>query len=128
MTETVETYADYTIRKALGFAGLAVGVVMLSLSFDPPLALRTGADMLAVVLVALLVSAWRVPRRNIRRSEMCVLLIDRGEPWTGRLKQAAWLRLLSVTLRRRLLWHADRIAAAALMLWVLAVLARLLVR
>ena len=123
MMETVETYADYSIRKALGFAGLGIGMVMLALSFDLPLAFRTGAEMLAMVLAGLVLAAWRAPRRNMRHSELCVLLVDQGHPWTARVKEAAWQRRLSDTLRRRLLWHADRIAAAALMLWLLAVLA-----
>ena len=127
MTETVEIYADYTIRKALGFAGLGVGMVMLSLSFDLPLALRTGADMLVLVLATLLVAAWRAPRRDMRRTELCVLLIDQGHPWTVRVKEAKWQRLLSETLRRRLLWHADRIAAATLLLWLLSMLVGLVV-
>jgi hypothetical protein len=122
MTETVELYADYTIRKALGFAGLAVGMVMLSLSFDLPLALRTGADMLVLVFGTLLAAAWHAPRRDMRRSELCVLLVDKGPPWTARVKEAKWQRLLSATLRRRLLWHADRIAAATLLLWLLSLL------
>ena len=47
-------FADYVIRRALGFAGLAAATLMLALSFDLVLALRMGAWVAAQVPGALL--------------------------------------------------------------------------
>ena len=55
--DPLEIVTDRCIRRGLGFAGLAVGMVMLSLSFDLALALRCGADMVALAAVAMLCGA-----------------------------------------------------------------------
>jgi hypothetical protein len=114
--DPVELATDRCIRRGLGFAGLAVGLVMLSLSFDLPLALRSGADLVAITAVVLLVGAWRAPRRDMRHTEIWALLGD-WRPEVLRGSRAEVQDMLRRTLRRRLLWHAERIGLLAVGLW-----------
>jgi hypothetical protein len=120
--DAMEVVTDRCIRRGLGFAGLAVGLVMLSLSFDLALALRTGADLVALTAGAMLVGAWHAPRRDMRHSEAWVVLSDwRPELVRSHSKQEMQDRLREV-LRRRLLWHAERVGALALALWAMTAL------
>jgi hypothetical protein len=114
--DPVEVVIDHCIRRGLGFAGLAVGLVMLSLSFDLPLALRSGAGLVAVVAGAMLVGAWQAPRRDMRHSEAWVLL-DAWRPEVLRGRRLDVQDRLRRTLRRRLMWHAERVGLLALGLW-----------
>lgn len=120
--DPMEVVTDRCIRRGLGFAGLAVGMVMLALSFDLPLALRMGADMAAITAVVMLVGAWHAPRRNMRHSEAWATLSEwQPELVRGRPKQEVQDKLRRM-LRRRLLWHAERVGILALGLWGLALL------
>ena len=114
--DPVEVVIDHCIRRGLGFAGLAVGLVMLSLSFDLPLGLRCGAGLVAVVAGAMLVGAWQAPRRDMRHSEAWALL-DAWRPEVLCGRRAEVQDRLRQTLRRRLMWHAERVGLLALGLW-----------
>ena len=123
--DPMEIMTDRSIRRALGFAGLAVGMVMLSLSFDLTLSLRTGADLTAVVAVVLLLAAWHAPRRDLRGSEVWVALTELApSPLRGEAR-TEFQRRLGETMRRRLLWHAERVGLLAVGLWVLTALVML---
>ena len=117
--DLVEIVTDRCIRRALGFAGLAIGMVMLSLSFDLPLALRAGADLVAVVAVVMLIAAWHAPRRDMRHSEAWMTLSDLAPGMANGATKGEMMRRLRETLRRRLVWHAERAGLLALALWVL---------
>lgn len=121
----VETCADLSIRRACGFAGLAVATVMMGLSYDMPLALRIGAQLLALLTLGLVIAALRAPHRNLRHSEVYALLKHAGLP-RGRLAAPDTQRQIASVLRARLYWHAERVAAAALGLWAVAALLTLL--
>ncbi|NKC29526.1 hypothetical protein [Falsiroseomonas selenitidurans] len=120
--DMMRTLADHSIRRALSFAGLGVVTLMLALSYDLPLALRTGGNLLALVCLGLLFAAWRAPRRNLRRSELWSLLLEHAAPLARSLPAAEAQRLMSSTLRQRLVWHADSVGRVALALWVVAML------
>lgn len=126
--ETVRDLADLSIRKALGFAGLGVSVVMLAMSYSLPLALRSGAGLAALVCLGLLFAAWRAPRRNMRNSELWCLLPGTDAAFAQRLPRAEAQALLSGVLRARLLWHAERTAAIAIALYLLGLLAHVTTR
>jgi len=111
--------ADRCIRRALGFAGLAIGTVMLSLSFDIVLALRSGGDMLALTALVLLIIAWRAGDTNPRDSETWALFRAMQPDATARIAKPEAKRMLSTALRRRLLWHAERVGLGALAIWAL---------
>ncbi len=124
--EIMQALADHSIRRALGFAGLAVGMVMLSLSFDATLALRASADLLGLVCAALLFCAWRAPRRNMRHTETWTLLQSHMPEFARRIPEREVQETLSRILRQRLVWHAERIGAVALAFWALSALVALL--
>lgn len=121
MHETLQTFADVSIRRACAFTGLAVMCVMLALSYDLTLSFRIGAEMLAFLVFGLALAGWRAPYRNLRHSEVYAMLRASGMP-SGRLKQAQTQAQLATILRERLYWHADRVAVVALSLWGLSLL------
>ena len=110
--ERIIAVVDQTIRRACGFAGLAVGATMLALSFDLVLALRVGAVMTTGVCVVLFVQSLRAPQQDVRRTELYSVV---GRSLT--LPRERTQRLLGEVLADRYLWHADRAALAALGLW-----------
>jgi hypothetical protein len=121
--EMIRTLADHSIRRALSFVALGVVTLMLALSYDLPLALRTGGNLLGLACLSLLLSAWRTPYRNVRRSELWSLLLEHAAPLAQSLTAAEAQRRLSQALRERLVWHAELVGGAALMLWLLALAA-----
>ena len=115
--DPLEIVTDRCIRRGLGFAGLAIGMVMLALSFDLPLALRCGADLVSLTAVAMLFGAWRAPRRYMRHTEIWATLSAwQPEMVRGRPKQVVQEEMRRV-LRRRLLWHAEQFVLVALSLY-----------
>ena len=87
------------------------------------LALRVGADLTAITAVVMLYGAWQAPRRDMRHSEVWVTLDDwQPEVVRGRPKGEVQERLRQ-TLRRRLLWHAERVGLVALGLWAMTLVA-----
>jgi hypothetical protein len=105
--EPVRDLADLSIRRGCGFAGLAVGTVMLAF-FDLVLSLRSGAALVALLCLALAAAAWWAPRRDMRQSELWILLSGTADDLLRRLPRARAQALLAGVLRERLLWHADR--------------------
>jgi len=119
--DSLTVAADLSIRRACGFAGLAIACVMLALTFDLALALRIGGDMVGLLCLGLLFAAWRAPRRDLRHSEVWSLLPETAD--AARLRQGTRderQTLLSAVLRARLMWHAERIGAVAVGLWAAA--------
>ncbi|MCW8086810.1 hypothetical protein [Sabulicella glaciei] len=121
MQPVFEAYADLSIRRACAFVGLATATLMVALSFDAVLSCRSGAQLVALLAVGLVMAAWRAPHRNLRHSEVYALLIDSGLP-RGRLATTEMQAMLAEVLRERLLWHAERVSLIALGLWGLALL------
>ncbi|MGK7867284.1 hypothetical protein [Falsiroseomonas sp. E2-1-a20] len=116
----MQTLADHSIRRALSFAGLGVATLMLALSYDPVLSLRTGGNLLGLVCLILLLAAWRAPRRNMRRSELWSLMLEHAAALAQSLSAPEAQKMMSATLRARLVWHADAVGIAALVLWAVS--------
>jgi hypothetical protein len=117
--EELRVYADIAIRRACGFAGLAIGTVMLSLSFDLPLACRTGAVLTALMCGLLALLAWRAPR-DVRRTEFWSMFAA-SHPGLATDGDGRRIRALARQVwRDRLVWHAERVGLAALGLWAMA--------
>lgn len=123
--DRLDAFADISIRRACAFVGLGAATVMLSLSFDPVLALRTGADIAALLAVGLAFSAWRTPRRNMRHTEVYAMLRGAGVPPNWLSAEVNRTQIATV-LRARLAWHAERVAVTAVALWAIALLLWLL--
>ena len=123
--DTIRDLADHGIRRALGFAGLAVALTVFALAFDPVLALRTGAVLTAAVWAFLWLAALRAPHRDVRRTELWMMLSGAQADAVRRLLRGNAQDLLGTLLRDRLLWHADRVAVVALCFWTTALLVAL---
>lgn len=119
--DRLDVFADISIRRACAFVGLGAATVMISLSFDPVLAFRTGADILALLAVGLAFSAWRAPRRNMRHTEVYAMLRGAGVPRNWLSAEVNRVQIAAV-LRARLAWHAERVGVAAVLLWGVALL------
>ena len=118
--EMMRTLADYSIRRALSFVGIAVVTLMLALSYDLALALRTGGNLLGLVCLSLLVASWRTPYRNMRRSELWSLMLEHATPLAQSLSAAEAQQRMAAALRERLMWHAESVGIAALAMWLLS--------
>jgi hypothetical protein len=112
--------ADLVIRRALGFASLAIALVVLSLSFQWALALRSGAMLVTLLWLIVLLKLTYVPRQDMRQSEIWLMVADRHAPDALPMQNAMRQAFAS-----RLRWHADRIGAVAICLWGLYLLVSL---
>jgi len=110
--ERLEAMADLVIRRAVGFAGLAIVLVVLSLSFQLALALRSAAVLVTLVWLILLLKLAYVPSQDMRHSEIWLMVAERHSP--DALSMQTAMRAAFAT---RLRWHADRIGAFAVTLW-----------
>jgi hypothetical protein len=121
MDPQLQVFADLSIRRACAFTGLATMTVMIALSYDASLALRTGAEFLAMLVMGLTLSGYRAPRRNLRHSEIYVMLREAGVH-RQRLASAEMQVRMADILRERAFWHAERVGYIALALWFAALL------
>lgn len=75
--DRIEYLADVIVRRGCGFALLAICMVMLGLSYDLLLCLKSGAILQALHGSVLGLFAYNAPRWNHRSTELWVLL-DKG--------------------------------------------------
>ena len=115
--ERLEALADLVIRRALGFASLAIVLIFLSLSFQWALALRSAAMLVTLLWLIVLLKPVYVPSQDMRHSELWLMVAERHAP--DALPMQAAMRL---AFGNRLRWHADRIGAMAICLWALYLL------
>ncbi|MCA3274252.1 MAG: hypothetical protein ING26_01905 [Roseomonas sp.] len=115
--ERFEAMADLVIRRAVGFASLAIALVFLSLSFQLTLALRSGAVLVSLLWLIVLLKLAYVPSQDMRQSEIWLMIAERHSP--DALPMQAAMRM---AFANRLRWHADRIGAFAMTLWGLYLL------
>lgn len=112
--------ADLSIRRACGFAGLGIGCTMLALAFDFALALRIGGDLLAMGCGILLLAAWWAPYRDLRHAEIWYLMPEWACDALRSKPRAEWHALAAAALRSRMVWHAERVGVAAVAMWALS--------
>jgi hypothetical protein len=110
--ERLEALADLVIRRALGFASLAIVLIFLSLSFQWALALRSAAILVTLLWLIVLLKLAYVPSQDMRHSEIWLMVAERHAP--DALPMQAAMRM---AFGNRLRWHADRIGVVALTLW-----------
>ncbi|TAJ97978.1 MAG: hypothetical protein EPO10_00570 [Reyranella sp.] len=75
--DRIEYLADVIVRRGCGFALLAICMVMLGLSYDLLLCLKSGAILQALHGSVLGLFAYNAPKWNHRSTELWVLL-DKG--------------------------------------------------
>ena len=109
-----------SVRRACGFAALGIATFCLGLSFDPLMALRSGAVLTALSATILVYRAQTAMTRNHRRTELWMML--GGEPG---LPDPRVGHAINTALREVYWQHADIAAGVAFVLAALAVLSRL---
>ncbi len=114
--EKLRQVAFLSVGRAVGFAGLAIFTVMVGLSFDPLLALRTGGILLLLLIAVLLLKAQRAATMDHRRTEAW-LLLDSGD----RPDEHFAGRAISAALRDAFLWFAHWTAGVAALVWGFAI-------
>jgi hypothetical protein len=91
---------------------------MLALSYDLELALRSGAVLTSIACGVIWLCAWRSSHWDVRETELWSMLtaermhLTRG-PDSGRIQAQA-----AQVLHERLIWHGERIAVVAMVLWL----------
>lgn len=111
----VEFLADLVVKRGCGFALLAIGTVMLGLSYDLVLCFKSGAILEALHGSVLGVFAYNAPRWNHRSTELWVLL-NKGADLPPDYPPELLLEVLRKTYTR----YAEYSAAIALALSVAA--------
>lgn len=119
--DRIRTLAVLSVRRACGFAGLAIVTVMFSLATDPHLSLKSGAVLTTLAAAVLAWKTFEAPTRNHRRTELWIML-ERTPEWSD--EQVG--RLINGTLRDVYLWHAERAGVIALVLWLVLFAAEIL--
>lgn len=116
--EILQTLADISIRRACGFAALGIGTVMLALSYDLELAFRSGAILTSIACGVIWGFAWWSPRRDVRETELWSMLAHERVHLTRGPDAPRIMALAGQVLHARLVWHGERIAVAAMGLWL----------
>lgn len=76
----IENAAFISVGRACGFGGFAILLLMAGLSFDPPMATRTGGMLCLGTAFILSVYAVWAPRRPYKRTELWMLLAKDYRP------------------------------------------------
>ena len=119
--ERIRFAAEVSVRRALGFAGLGVGTAVMGLVYDPVLALKTGATLLALIAAVLFYKAYRAPTRNFKETEVWILL-DRDTSLNDQAAQRVIGGVLRETYRR----YAEAIVLLAGAAWISSIVVALL--
>ena len=114
--DLARSLADTLIRRNLTLAGIAVGIALLGLCYDPVLLFRGGAVLVAGIWLFLVAAAWAAPHRDLRQTEFGLALAS-TRPRRPVPPDAA--RALALLMRDRLLAHADWVAALAAAMWLI---------
>ncbi len=117
----IRQFAELSVRRACGFAALAIVTLMVGLSADPVTALKAGAVSSTLMGVILFVKSVRSPQSDYRKTELWVLLDRRHD-----LPEAQAMQVIGGVLHDVYLRHAELTAWAAFLFWVLFLAAWLL--
>jgi hypothetical protein len=109
--------ADLSIRRACGFALLAIATAVAGNAFAPALAVRTAATLISLMAAVLTLMAWHAPHRDYRRTEVWILLDKKHNLPPHRAQE-----VIGGVLHDRYQWHADVTLAVAALLWAVVVI------
>ncbi|HXV23695.1 MAG TPA: hypothetical protein VED46_05490 [Alphaproteobacteria bacterium] len=116
--ERIRQFAELSVRRACAFAALAIATLMIGLSADPLVALKTGAISSTLLWVILFIKSLRSGQTDYRKTELWILLDRRHD-----LPEAQAPRVIGGVLRDVYLRHAELAAWAAFLFWVLVLAA-----
>ncbi|HEX6094167.1 MAG TPA: hypothetical protein VFZ07_12485 [Dongiaceae bacterium] len=115
--ERIRTLAKLSIRRACGFAGLAICTFMVGLYPFPSMCFRTGAVLSAIAALVLFVKSKQAPKQNHRQTELWYML----ERNPG-LPEAYAGRVINSVLAQEYRRHAEYAGWIAAGLWVVGAL------
>jgi len=111
----IERLADLSVKRGCAFALLAISTVMTGLAGTPLLALKSGAILLALMVVVLTFRAVFASSQSCRRTEVWIMLGQNRRP-----PEALAQRIISEALQATYWRYAELSAAGSLLLWLLA--------
>lgn len=115
--ENLPELATLSVRRACGFAALAICTFIVGFSPIPVLALKVGAGLTAIMMLVLLVKARLTETQHYKTTEVWMML---GRPHGLTEEQAQ--RMIMSELRGVYLRHAEISAYVTLGLWGTATL------
>lgn len=115
--DRIRYFAQLSVLRALGFAGLGLVTTVFGVSFDPHLALQMAAVLLGIVGVVLTAKSLNAPRRNYRHTELWILLGRSIEFPEHRAQQ-----ILGTVLKETYGRYARPVLVAALCAWLMSLL------
>lgn len=118
--ERIRALAVLSVRRACGFAALAIVTVMFGLAAQPLTSMRSGAMLTTFAAAFLFWKALEAPKRNHRNTELWIML-ER----TPEADEAQIGRIINSTLHEVYLWHAEKAAIIAFVLWLVVFTTRL---
>jgi hypothetical protein len=113
--DRIEYLADFAVKRGCAFALLAIGTVMLGLSYDLMLCFKSGAILQALHGSVLGIFAYNAPRWNHRSTELWTLLNKGADLPPGYPPE-----LLLEVLRKTYIRYAEYSGIVALLLSVAA--------
>lgn len=119
--ERIRYLAEVSVKRAIAFASLGIGMIILGLSYDPVVALKAGALMLTLTSAVLFYKGVAAPRRSVKRTELWILLDRRVS-----LPDAHMQRVLSQVLRETYFRYAEGTGMAAIGFWAASLVYALL--
>jgi hypothetical protein len=118
--DRIERLAELTVGRGLAFVALAIGTLMIGLSYEAALCFQVGALLATLTAVVLAFRAWEAPSRNIRHTELYVLLegdfgmpLERAQAYAGSILRRTYARFARI------------VAAMGAGFWLLSLVARL---
>jgi hypothetical protein len=115
--DRIQYLANLSVRRACGFASLAIFTTMFGMAGEPALAIRIGAAMFVLMGLVLAFKAWRAPRRDYRKTELWIML-DNGRD----LPPGYPPEVLCQVLREVYLRHAELSGAIALAMGIVVLI------
>jgi hypothetical protein len=106
-----------TVARACGFGSLGIFCFMIGLSFEPVIAFQSGGTLTLLMAVILIFKAREARTKDYRKTEMWLYLPEELRPPSDHAQWAS-----ATVLREIYLLFAQWTAAAAIVMWVLALL------
>lgn len=113
--DEIERLADLSVKRGCAFALLGILTVMTGLSGTPLLAVKSGAILLALMVVVLSFRALFARNQSCRRTEVWIMLGQHNRP-----PEAHAQRVIGEALHATYWRYAELAAAGSLLLWILA--------
>jgi hypothetical protein len=117
----IEYFANVSVARACGFAGLAISTLSVGLLGDPALALQAAGYLFLLTCAVLLLKAYMAATRSYKKTEVWIMLPPQERP------SAVFAQIvIGRALRQTFLHYAKLSAASAIILLGLSTVLRLL--